>query len=399
MNQEPPRRRPSLFIPPLGGYSFARPNMPRVLLETSTDVPRSPRVLQVEGMFDLHASREVATEYVEVPWEERDWHVGFVVGPSGSGKTTLCRRLLGLAGEEVMEWRGDRALIDEFPDRLGIRRITSLLCAAGLNAPRCWLRPYSTLSGGEQFRARVARLLAQPGDPLFIDEFTSTLDRTVARHASCSLARMVRAENRQLVVAGCHEDVMEWLQPDWVYEAGGRGFYWRSVRRRPDIVLRVRRVVPGAWRIFRRHHYLSADLHPGAQCFVSYVEGAAAAFTAVIPFPHPHRPGWREHRTVCRPDFQGLGMGHAHAEFVASLFRATGRPYFCATSNPAMIRHRAKSPHWRMLRPPSLAGTPNLKSMRKRASLTRWTASFEYVGAPRFRDAGAFGLKAPVSPF
>ena len=48
-----------------------------------------------------------------------------------------------------------------------------------------------------------------------------------------------------------------------------------------------------------------------------------AAFTAVLAFPHARRPGWREHRTVCLPDFQGVGIGNAMSELVASLFVAT----------------------------------------------------------------------------
>jgi hypothetical protein len=29
---------------------------------------------------------------------------------------------------------------------------------------------------------------------------------------------------------------------------------------------------------------------------------------------------WREHRTVCQPDFQGVGLENALSEFVASKF-------------------------------------------------------------------------------
>src|SRR5206468_8886104 len=114
-----------------------------------------------------------------------------------------------------------------------------------------------------------------------------------------------------------------------------------------------------------------------------------AAFTAVLPFPHPTRPGWREHRTVCLPDFQGVGIGNAMSEFVASIYRATGKPYTSTTSHPAMIRHRARSPLWRMRRAPSLVGghKSGFGGMRKCSAIDRLTAGFEYVGPARVDDA------------
>jgi hypothetical protein len=124
------------------------------------------------------------------------------------------------------------------------------------------------------------------------------------------------------------------------------------------------------------------------------VENQPAAFTAVLPFPHPTRSGWREHRTVCLPDFQGVGIGNAMSEFVASLYKATGKPYTSTTSHPAMIRHRAKSPLWRMSRVPGLVGghSERFNLMRKTSAIDRLTAGFEYVGPARPSEAHSFGL-------
>lgn len=47
-------------------------------------------------------------------------------------------------------------------------------------------------------------------------------------------------------------------------------------------------------------------------------ENRPAAFAGVLPFPHPIRPGWREHRLVCLRDFQGVGIGIALSESIAS---------------------------------------------------------------------------------
>jgi hypothetical protein len=175
------------------------------------------------------------------------------------------------------------------------------------------------------------------------------------------------------------------------------GSLTRGLVRRPRIDLEIVRCEAAAWKLFSRHHYLNAKVHAGAQCFVGLVEGQPAAFVAVIFFPHADRPGWREHRCVCLPDFQGVGIGNAMSEFVASLFAADGRPYRSVTSHPAMIHHRARSSAWRMSRPPSRV-RPNYRSgeLREICSRTlssrRMTASFEYVGAVREEIAAVFGI-------
>ena len=151
--------------------------------------------------------------------------------------------------------------------------------------------------------------------------------------------------------------------------------------------LEIARVHSSAWKLFEPYHYLSGKLHPSAQCFVGFVrldgpesEAHPATFVAALPFPHATRPGWREHRCVCLPDFQGVGLGNATSEFVAARFKALRKRYTSTTSHPAMIRHRARSPLWRMGRQPSLN--------RPHTGLDipwtgRLTASFEYVGTPK----------------
>jgi hypothetical protein len=163
------------------------------------------------------------------------------------------------------------------------------------------------------------------------------------------------------------------------------------LRRRPPIELEIVRVYPSAWKLFKPHHYLSGSLHPASKCFVALAAlgnepPQPAAFVAALPFPHPTHPGWREHRCVCLPDFQGVGIGNALSEFVAQMFVSLGKRYTSTTSHPAMIRHRARSALWKLIRRPSLGG----RQMRGRwpGSADRLTAGFEYVGPPAQTSAG-----------
>lgn len=117
---------------------------------------------------------------------------------------------------------------------------------------------------------------------------------------------------------------------------------------------------------------------------------ALVAFTAVLHFPHPtSKKIKREHRTVCLPDYQGVGIGNAMSDYIASLFRGLGFRYMSQTSHPAMIRARAKSKNWKMIRDPDRIKSPHSATSGRRSwhvQEKRITASFEFIGEPLPRD-------------
>lgn len=372
--------------------------MPRAHIVRSTPIQRTARVMQLEGMFDVPPTERSETAWdVNLPIEEKPWNIGLIVGASGSGKTTLARELFGAEMIDGYEWPAEKSIVDAFPASLGIKDVTGLLSSVGFSSPPSWLRPFHVLSNGEKFRVTIARALAESPDLAVIDEFTSVVDRTVARIGSSAIAKTVRRRKQKLIAVACHYDIIEWLQPDWIYEPGTDSFQWRELQRRPSIDLKIERVHRSAWKLFQHHHYLSHNLHPAAAVFCAFVEGRPAAFTAVLSFPHGTRSGWREHRTVCLPDFQGVGIGNAMSEYVASLFVATGKPYFSVTSHPAMITHRAGSKLWNMHRKASrvvcISPKSTIERLKKTNSRNRLTAGFEYMGAARPNDARMFGLK------
>jgi hypothetical protein len=365
--------------------------MPRVDCLKATPITRTIRVRQIEGMFDVAPSERSECRWsATLPLEEKPWSIGAIVGPSGSGKSTLARELFGADVIEGFAWLRDASLLDGFPTALGIKEIVALLSSVGFSSPPAWLRPFHVLSTGEQFRVTLARALAESRELVVIDEFTSVVDRTVAQIGSAAVAKAVRGSERKLIAVSCHYDILDWLDPDWTYEPATDRFQWRCLQRRPPIELTVLRVGPAAWHLFRPHHYLSSQLSPSAKCFVAFLGQRPAAFTAVIHRPDSKGGYWSEHRTVCRPDFQGVGIGNALSELVASFFVATGKRYCSRTSHPAMMRHRAKSPNWRLTSRPKFASGPHSKKfarLNKSAALTRYTAGFRYVGPAHEQEA------------
>lgn len=363
-------------------------------IELSHPVKRTGRVLQVEGMFDVPPAERQGYS-IEVPAEMENevhlesWDIGLIVGPSGSGKSTVLRELFG---EHIMDpyegWPADAALVDAIcdPDQRregsSVRDVTGLLTAVGLGSPPAWLRPFHTLSNGEQFRAGIARALAS-GYPVALDEFTSVVDRTVAQVASHATQKAVRRLGQKLVAASCHFDVIPWLQPDWVYRPDTASFerFPRGSLQRPDLQLKVAEVPRSAWPPFSRHHYLSPSLHVASHNYGLFLGDECIAFNAHIPFPHPIRKNIRMgHRLVVLPDYQGLGIGLVFDNWIGEHLTAKGYRYHKTISHPALIHAYAGSPRWEMLASrnrPTKGGAKRLqKTMQSSRKLA--TRSFRY---------------------
>lgn len=361
--------------------------MPGTVIIRESVIDRTSRVMQVEGIFDVpptDKSTERWTVSLDLPDE---WNVGLIVGPSGSGKTTVARELFGDYMANSWDWPDDKSVLDGFPPEMSIKEIVSLLSSVGFSSPPSWVRPFRVLSTGEQFRVSTARTLAEKRDMVVVDEFTSVVDRTVAQIGSAAIAKTARRRGQKFIAVTCHYDVADWLEPDWVYQPHTNEFYnGRYLHRRPEIELTIKRVHSSAWRVFSKHHYLSASLNKSARCFCAFWENVPVAFTAVLHFPHSKSKRIkREHRTVCLPDYQGVGIGNAISDYVAAMCKSCGYRYMSQTSHPAMIHSRNKSQSWAMIRKPSRIQSNLSATSTKRRSwqvqTKRFTASFEYVGS------------------
>lgn len=136
--------------------------------------------------------------------------IGVIVGSSGSGKSTLLKEF---GVEEIPMWDSNKSIISHFetPED-GINKLSSV----GLNSVPSWYKPYHVLSNGEKFRADLARKIRSNA---VIDEYTSVVDRNVAKAASVSLSRYVKNNDvHNIVLSTCHRDILDWLEPDWVID-------------------------------------------------------------------------------------------------------------------------------------------------------------------------------------
>ncbi|MCA9103045.1 MAG: ABC transporter ATP-binding protein [Planctomycetales bacterium] len=360
--------------------------MPRLDVVVQCPLYDSFRVRQVAGMFDVPPQNTLeATFSVERPPLDDDWQVGLIVGPSGSGKSTVARHLFGDDVHTPGGWSPDRAIVDGFGD-VPVRDVTALLTAVGFSSPPSWLKPHRVLSVGEQFRCDLAKALSRGiivdetssgAHPIVaFDEFTSVVDRNVARVGSAAVAASIRAGRVacRFVAVTCHYDVAAWLEPDWTLDMA-TGLIDRRRLRRPQLRLDVFRATTGAWELFKKHHYLTAELHRSASCFLALWGDVPVAFCATLPL-QGRRGVRRISRLVTLPDFQGIGVGMKLAAAVAEIHCDEERRTRITASHPAVIGHCRHSPLWRCV---------NVKQARRgnrahRGSQARAVVSFEYVG-------------------
>ncbi len=193
-------------------------------VQNRVELHDSYRLNRVMSLFNVGADLgEEFTLETDLPTEPGgDWSIGLVVGPSGSGKSSLGRELSKdgwlLWGDQ--RWPKDEAIIDCIGRKADFDDVTGALSGVGLGSVPSWLRPYGVLSGGEQFRAGLARLLIERPERVVVDEFTSVVDRQIAKIGAMAFGKAWRRGGGQVVLLSCHHDIEEWLQPDWVLDTG-----------------------------------------------------------------------------------------------------------------------------------------------------------------------------------
>jgi ABC-type ATPase with predicted acetyltransferase domain len=151
-----------------------------------------------------------------LPIEDDNWQVGVIVGRSGSGKTSIAKQLFPEAYIKGFEYIS-KCVLDDFPKDLETSEITRMLCSVGFASPPDWLKGYGCLSQGEKMRVDIARALCLKKALIVFDEFTSVVDREIAKVSAYAISKAVRRSKKRFIAVSCHYDVVDWLEPDWVF--------------------------------------------------------------------------------------------------------------------------------------------------------------------------------------
>lgn len=135
-----------------------------------------------------------------------------ITGASGSGKSTLLQEF-PFYNKRLKKYDNTKAIISNFKNEDdAMDRLNSI----GLSSVPTWCKPRNVLSTGEAFRADLA--LNINSETIF-DEFTSTIDRSVAISCSISIGKYVRKHNlKHVVLCSCHNDYINYVDPDFVID-------------------------------------------------------------------------------------------------------------------------------------------------------------------------------------
>lgn len=352
----------------------------------------SYRAARVKSLFNAESGCNFDLT-AELPIDDSGWKIGLVVGPSGSGKTSMGRRIFGDAALYDPVWPSDLPIVDAVAPDGDFNDVTAAFAAVGLGDVPAWLRPYSVLSNGEKFRANLARLIAEAPEQVVIDEFTSVVDRQIAKMGALAFQKAWRRTAGQAVLLSCHYDIIDWVEPDWVFDTQTGQYSGRGLWRRPRFDVEVWETDWRYWPLFEPHHYLKVPKMIAATCYVGTVEGEPVVHLGVGT-----RPGLREARAcrmVVMPEWQGAGVGMRFLNAVCQMWLEGKNRYnkpmpsLFHTSHPGLCAALRRDRKWAQVSAALYGADKKASSRSMRASAgVRASAGSGYGG--HFRAVQGF---------
>ena len=183
-------------------------------IDKKNEVDKTFRVSKVMADFDVDPKH--SNEHFEGDFDlPEKWNVGIIVGKSGTGKTTIAKDMFGEELISGFEYK-NKSVIDDMPKNKSVEDISRAFYSVGFGSVPSWLKPYSVLSNGEKMRVDIARSILEK-DFIVFDEFTSVVDRQVAKVASMAVSKAIRKQDKKFIAVTCHYDVIDYLEPYWIF--------------------------------------------------------------------------------------------------------------------------------------------------------------------------------------
>lgn len=195
------------------------------------------RIASVIGRFDLQ-SNHITERFKGSIDIDSNWQVGLIVGKSGTGKTTIAKQLFPESYITNFEYKSE-SILDDMPKDCSIEEITNTFNSVGFSSPPSWLKPYQVLSNGEKMRVDLANAILQKNNLFVFDEFTSVVDRQIAKIGSFATQKAIRKTDKKFIAVSCHFDIEEWLMPDWVFNTDTMTFIKHSDKKK-DLTLNLK---------------------------------------------------------------------------------------------------------------------------------------------------------------
>lgn len=198
--------------------------MPNFNIVKKIEPNKTFRVSSIIGAFDLDLEHIDEHFSGNIDIEGKEWNIGLIVGGSGTGKSTIAKEVFKDNYIKGYEYKAT-SVIDDMPKNKSIKEIELAFTSVGFASPPSWLKPYSVLSNGEKMRVDLARSILEDREIIVFDEFTSVVNREVAKTSSYAISKAVKRQNKKFVAVSCHDDIIEWLEPDWIYNTDEKRFF------------------------------------------------------------------------------------------------------------------------------------------------------------------------------
>tara|TARA_R110002124_G_C8896868_1_gene509567 strand:- start:138 stop:1241 length:1104 start_codon:yes stop_codon:yes gene_type:complete len=363
------------------------------IVKLSSPHPEGFRSIKAAQSVDLNVDEKLVHNLKISADVKTPFNVGLIIGASGSGKTTLAQLIYGDdCFKELLD--SSMPVIEQFPEAMSYADSVRALTGIGLSQVPCWVKPAGALSNGQKARAEAALQLCNDVETVVIDEFTSVVDRNVAKVMAHCVQKYARKLNKRIVLVSCHYDIFEWLNPDWVIDCNDESYTDRRLLRQnfirsEKIHFEIALCHRNRWKNFSKYHYLSDNLPGGhIETFGIYMNGEQIGFQCFANYV-PHRKGtvkiMHSNRTVIHPDYVGFGMGMNVIDLTSKYMKDKGYSVMAKFSSIPVFNSMSKNPDWKLANVSNNTNSSQFvtgENMSKKTGFRQKTKtfSFKYIG-------------------
>lgn len=315
-------------------------------------VSKSFRCQKAADSLDIDSEKKSVHELRVRADVKTEFSIGMIIGSSGSGKTTLAKKMFGPDCFDV-QFDLSKPVIEQFPAEMSYDECAEALLGIGLTSVPCWIRPMYTLSNGQRARAEAALSMCSDKELIILDEWTSVVDRTVAKVMSHCVQKFAKRRNKKIVLLSCHFDIIDWVQPDWVINCNEQTYEDRRLLRQPrteQLRFDIHQVTSESWGFFSKYHYLSDNLPGGKVMFFGLFHGQdQIGFQCYAAYLPGRNDIMYSNRVVIHPDYAGLGLGLRFIDETAKYLAAQNLFVRATFSSIPLYKARMRSRFWRLI--------------------------------------------------
>jgi len=330
--------------------------MQTFVVDLKSDPPSGFRSIKAAQSVDLNIDEKL-THHMEIAADvQTNFNVGLIIGASGSGKTTMAHEIFGPdCFDEMLD--PSKPVIEQFRKSMSYDDCANALTGIGLSQVACWVKPAGALSNGQKARAEAALQMTSHRSFVVIDEFTSVVDRSVAKVMAHCVQKFARKFGKKITLISCHYDITEWLNPDWIIDCNAETYtdrrsLWRDFKRTEQFTFEIAKCNRNTWGNFSKYHYLSHRLPGGhIETFGIYLNGTQIGFQCFANYV-PHRKGTKRimhsNRTVVHPDYVGFGLGMKVIDLTSKIVKDDGCNVMAKFSSIPVYKAMTKNPLWKL---------------------------------------------------